>query len=211
MKKIIAVLLALCLVFAVSAFAEESESTPAFRMTEENSVLYVSPDFGYSLRVPDWLTACTEEENAANLAYQQQFEERKLYENRTWYLQTAEMYAELDAEIMEPSFASFDEEIAMAFLEAENNNQAGLAYGDNSRYELLFDPYLIQIPAGEMLLHGLKMTQADGTVYITVNMNCYTGGAEFGIALWVQGDAEVQDVLDLLTAVAVTLTLPAAE
>ena len=186
---------------------EELASPELPRMTEENAVVYENRYLGYSLSIPSYFSAADDETNAAvteNMASDEETD--ALYDNHVWYyVPNGTEEVMFIVQLKECSTGSFEEELELAPMEAERQNEEARRLGMDLHYEMLFEPAMIETPMGEMSLRGLSVTNGNGAVHKHVYLDYYCNTIEYCFVLDAYGDYTVQQMLDLLSDIASTI------
>ena len=175
---------------------------------EDNSPVYSNSYLGYSLRVPEWFTPMSDEENAAILEQASANDpDEPLYDLRTWYYRpTLISTVLLHVQLKKSSYGSFEDEWEKAPLEAELRNAELAAEGKEGRYTLLFEPELLETGAGKMILRGMNC-ETDGSADNEVYLDLYRNTIEYCFGFAATTEIPVEELVRLARFVAETVTV----
>ena len=184
-KRVFCLALALMLLFAVSVQADGAKSY--YRRVQYGTLMpYDNLVYGYSLGVYSRFIMLNDEQmesDWADIDANHEEGDEELYDLRIWV--APDLRYEFEIQVKEPTYASFDIEIAKA---PEYADLVRDSYPEDSNLRMLHEGILRSTPAGDMLETAVAYDSADddGHIYTTVFVyyDIYANGVEYCFSLY---------------------------
>ena len=181
----------------------------------EGGNAYVNEDAGFSLTVPNGFERMSKayERDVIKKASQGEGRHDPMYALNVW-MRTYEEddYLVLEAQVKQPTYASFDEEIAASATYKQNREEEAEAqWGEDfDRMEVYESGTLCETPAGPALRRTWALYLKDGRCLYSTGVDLYTDQAEY--CFLIHGYGGHREELDaLLDAIVPTISVFPAE